>query len=539
MGFAEPPSDGPPTKPGVRPTAGGTGAPSLLRHRFPSKAGGAPAWLDPLRLPPRAALACPHTGAPYRFLLQVYAPDEAAGDRAFHRALFLFVSPSVGRLSRGEPGAARAFRCQLPRRNRYYGYHPGGGGDGDAALTLLVGAEREVALERDPWRVARREAVAAGAEAADAADDGGDGDGPEPFRETELVVEPEPDEDDADDVMAEVARVQQQQQERSGATATAAAAGATPAAPAAAGSGGVGRAAVARLLADYERRARDEGALTDDDLPPDLMDELERALGRERAAFARFQARVARAPSQVLRYCFSEGAAPLWPSASRVPGARDIPPCGRCGGPRRFEFQVRFFVFVLFGVFVCFWAGRGRGEGAEGEARRARLAPPPNPRLALPRPFFSSGTADEETISLHFDLNSIRVDQQFNALKPLTSPLSFRVLRLPPPPLPPPRLFVFPTPFPRPPLPQTPLNQPPQVMPQLLSYLGVDEDDPSAPDWGTIAVYSCAASCGGGGGGGGGATSVGGDGDGCGNGGGGDDSAYAEEFVWVQPPATA
>jgi pre-rRNA-processing protein TSR4 len=67
-----------------------------------------------------------------------------------------------------------------------------------------------------------------------------------------------------------------------------------------------------------------------------------------------------------------------------------------------------------------------------------------------------------------------------------------------------------------------------QVMPQLLSYLGVDEDDPSAPDWGTIAVYSCAASCGGGGAGGGG---DGGDGDG--------PSAYAEEFVWVQPPATA
>jgi pre-rRNA-processing protein TSR4 len=58
-------------------------------------------------------------------------------------------------------------------------------------------------------------------------------------------------------------------------------------------------------------------------------------------------------------------------------------------------------------------------------------------------------------------------------------------------------------------------------MPQLLSYLGVDEDDPSAPDWGTIAVYSCAASC---------APAGEGEGDG---------SAYAEEFVWVQPPATA
>jgi pre-rRNA-processing protein TSR4 len=62
-------------------------------------------------------------------------------------------------------------------------------------------------------------------------------------------------------------------------------------------------------------------------------------------------------------------------------------------------------------------------------------------------------------------------------------------------------------------------------MPQLLSYLGVDEDDPSAPDWGTIAVYSCAASCAP-------APGEGGQDD-------GDGSAYAEEFVWVQPPATA
>jgi pre-rRNA-processing protein TSR4 len=66
-------------------------------------------------------------------------------------------------------------------------------------------------------------------------------------------------------------------------------------------------------------------------------------------------------------------------------------------------------------------------------------------------------------------------------------------------------------------------------MPQLLAYLGVDEDDPSAPDWGTIAVYSCAASCDP-------ATAGGGA---SGGGGGGDGSAYAEEFVWVQPPATA
>lgn len=34
-----------------------------------------------------------------------------------------------------------------------------------------------------------------------------------------------------------------------------------------------------------------------------------------------------------------------------------------------------------------------------------------------------------------------------------------------------------------------------QVMPQLLNFLGVPADAKHAPDWGSIAVYSCAASC--------------------------------------------
>jgi pre-rRNA-processing protein TSR4 len=47
-------------------------------------------------------------------------------------------------------------------------------------------------------------------------------------------------------------------------------------------------------------------------------------------------------------------------------------------------------------------------------------------------------------------------------------------------------------------------------MPQLLSSLGIDDEHDSALDWGTVAVYSCSASCQG-------------------------TAAYLEEFVWVQP----
>lgn len=57
---------------------------------------------------------------------------------------------------------------------------------------------------------------------------------------------------------------------------------------------------------------------------------------------------------------------------------------------------------------------------------------------------------------------------------------------------------------------------------QLIVHLGVPADDPSAPDWGTIAVYSCAASCASGVTAG--TTSA-------------DESAYMEEFVWVQESA--
>ncbi len=57
-----------------------------------------------------------------------------------------------------------------------------------------------------------------------------------------------------------------------------------------------------------------------------------------------------------------------------------------------------------------------------------------------------------------------------------------------------------------------------QVMPQMLSELGVDDMDAAAPDWSTIAVYSCSASCSAP------DPSL------------HDGSAYMEELVWVQPP---
>lgn len=44
---------------------------SLCRQYFPSKAGGVPAWLDPLNIPSGSSSVCDICGDPLQFLLQV------------------------------------------------------------------------------------------------------------------------------------------------------------------------------------------------------------------------------------------------------------------------------------------------------------------------------------------------------------------------------------------------------------------------------------------------------------------------------------
>lgn len=52
-------------------------ATDLLRHRFPSKVGGRPAWLDPLHLPTADQFTCRATCRPLQFLLQVRPWDRS------------------------------------------------------------------------------------------------------------------------------------------------------------------------------------------------------------------------------------------------------------------------------------------------------------------------------------------------------------------------------------------------------------------------------------------------------------------------------
>ncbi|KAB1223806.1 Programmed cell death protein 2 [Morella rubra] len=102
---------------------------SLLRQLFPSKAGGLPAWLDPVNLPSGKSCVCDICGEPLQFLLQVYAPIEK--DYAFHRTLFVFMCSSMNCLLRDQheqwkrysekpSRSVKVFRCQLPRLNPFY-----------------------------------------------------------------------------------------------------------------------------------------------------------------------------------------------------------------------------------------------------------------------------------------------------------------------------------------------------------------------------------------------------------------------------------
>ena len=148
-------------------------ADELQRQFFPSKVGGRPAWLDPVDVPTALQLKCLYTREPLDFLLQVYAPVNDDDPNAFHRTVFLFVSPHGGDLHR--PGAVRAFRSQLPRCNPFYPDEPVEPGD---PLQELTDAQQTAYDARDDrW--------------SDAALKGAIARRPRMFPERELAVEPE------------------------------------------------------------------------------------------------------------------------------------------------------------------------------------------------------------------------------------------------------------------------------------------------------------------------------------------------------------
>ena len=268
---------------------------ALLRNQFVSKMGGSPAWLDPAHLPLESELRCKVTDEPLRYLLQLYAPCND-DPRAFHRALYLFVSPKGSQLSK--PGAVRAFRCQLPRENAWYPYDPPEPDDYPSPLSVEAA---ELATTR----------------CAPYAEDGATESGLRSvYEENELVVEPEPDASEAAAANPEVSRLMDEYRAKAAAAEAAEAA-----------RGGGGASATTPDLSMFP------------EAPDTALDD-----------FGRFTARISRAPEQCIRYTFSEKASPLWASRHRRVELTDVPSCERCGAARRFEFQVMPQALTFLGI---------------------------------------------------------------------------------------------------------------------------------------------------------------------------------------------
>jgi hypothetical protein len=114
-------------------------------------------------------------------MLQLYAapPADSPEDHpgAFHRSIFVFVSPSA--IGVAQPGGVRVFRGQLPRDNPFYGSVP----SDEPLPPQLPPADQQLSLERDAWAVVHHERNPKDGHQVNKS--------PPLFREWAMVVEPE------------------------------------------------------------------------------------------------------------------------------------------------------------------------------------------------------------------------------------------------------------------------------------------------------------------------------------------------------------
>jgi pre-rRNA-processing protein TSR4 len=265
----------------------------LLRHTFPSKVGGRPAWLDPVNLPHIDDLRCPGDGSMMKFLLQVYAPMEDNSE-AFHRTLFVFISPHSQGLHASPPGV-QVLRCQLPRSNAFYEYDP-------PDMDTESAPKQMNQSGCDPWAVGEHEQAVVQQSASPTPCD------VELFPEYEIVIEDEP-------ASSAIECLEELEEENM------------------------------KKLASVSHEP-----FTEEELPSDLVNQIEKSMPLSQRHFAAFAARVSAAPSQILRYCFEDGASPMCPSPEGIPSPDSIPLCPHCKGPRKFEFQIMPQLLNILGV---------------------------------------------------------------------------------------------------------------------------------------------------------------------------------------------
>lgn len=325
---------------------------SLARHFFPSKAGGTPAWLDPINIPTVMDSCCGICGNPLQFLIQVYAPIEEKDD-AFHRTLSVFMCPSMACLQQDQieqrklpmekaSRSVKVFRCQLARENPFYPVDPPKHDGHDAPLSSGVA----LCSWCGTWRGGK---ICSGCKMAR-------------YCSRQHQVD-----------HWRAGHAADCRQILSMSTSVVAVNGLTgncnsSQVVSADGSQNdyLVKAASTHLWPELEIIDEEEGNMDseglDEQVPENAIatnqqkDEefLRQFTGmeasRDQKHWASFQARISRYPDQVLRYCRSKNAKILWPRLEGQPRITDIPKCMLCEGPRYFEFQILPQLLYFFKV---------------------------------------------------------------------------------------------------------------------------------------------------------------------------------------------